>query len=95
MTPLVVRSEYPKLNTVEVPWWWSRDDEAQLRHRLEKLIEGGDISELETVDHGVFVGSDGDRPVRSGGDREERADPCWEPLEGRLRRVSSEARHSR
>ena len=66
MTPLVGRSEYPKLNTVDVPWWWSRDDEAQLRHRLEKLIEGGAVSELETVDHGVVGGSDGDGPVRSG-----------------------------
>ncbi len=53
MTPLVGRSEYPKANTVDIPWWWSVDDEAQLRHRLEKLIEGGDVSELETVDHGV------------------------------------------
>ncbi len=60
MTPLVVRSEYPKVDNVDVPWWWSRDDQAQLRHRLEKLIEG-DVSELETVDHSVVGGSDGDR----------------------------------
>jgi hypothetical protein len=50
---------------VNVPWWWSVDDEAQLRHRLEKVIEGGNVSELETVDHGVVVGSDGDRPVET------------------------------
>jgi hypothetical protein len=50
---------------VDVPWWWSVDDEAQLRHRLENVIEGGDVYELETVDHGVVVGYDGDRPVET------------------------------
>jgi hypothetical protein len=53
------------VNGVDVPWWWSVDDEAQMRHRLEKLIEGGDVYELETVDHGVVVGYDGDRPVET------------------------------
>ena len=65
VTPFVLRSEYPKANNVDVPWWWSVDDEAQLRHRLEKVIEGGDVYELETVDHGVVVGYDGDRPVET------------------------------
>jgi hypothetical protein len=58
-------SECPKVNGVDVPWWWSVDDEAQMRHRLEKLIEGGDVYELETVDHDVVVGYDGDRPVET------------------------------
>ena len=65
MTPFVLRSEYPAANNVDVPWWWSVDNEAQLRHRLEKVIEGGDVYELETVDHGVVVGYDGDRPVKT------------------------------
>ena len=65
VTPFVLRSEYPKANNVDVPWWWSVDDEAQLRHRLEKVIEGGDVYELETVDNGVVVGYDGDRPVET------------------------------
>ncbi len=65
VTPFVLRSEYPKANNVTVPWWWSGDDEAQLRHRLEKVIEGGDVYELETVDHGVVGGYDGDRPVET------------------------------
>ncbi len=100
VAPFVLRSEYPKANNVNVPWWWSVDDEAQLRHRLEKVIEGGDVSELETVDHGVVVGSDGDRPVRSdpvrsGGDRDVRTHPRQESPEGRLRRASSETSHSR
>jgi hypothetical protein len=34
-------------------------------NRLEKVIEGGDVYELETVDHGVVGGYDGDRPVET------------------------------
>lgn len=65
VTPFVLRSEYPSANDVDVPWWWSIDDEAALRSRLEKIVEGGDIYDLETVDHGVVVGYDGDRPVET------------------------------
>jgi hypothetical protein len=32
---------------------------------LEKVIEGGDVYELETVDHSVVVSYDGDRPVET------------------------------
>nr|WP_202877465.1 hypothetical protein [Haloglomus irregulare] len=65
VTPFVLRSQYPKANNVEIPWWWNVADKVQLRHRLEKVIEGGDIYELETADHGVVVGYDGDRPVKT------------------------------
>ncbi len=65
VTPFVLRSEYPAANNVDVPWWWSVDDEDQLRHRLEKAVEGGDVYELETVDHGVVVGYEGNRPVET------------------------------
>ncbi|WP_152423377.1 hypothetical protein [Haloterrigena salina] len=40
VTPFVLQSEYRKANNVDVPWWWSVDDEAQLRQQLEKVIEG-------------------------------------------------------
>jgi hypothetical protein len=33
-----------------------------LCHRLEKVIKGGDVYELETVNHGVLIGDDGDCP---------------------------------
>lgn len=52
------------MNTVEVPWWWRVDHDAQVRKRLEKVIEGGNVYWLETVDHGV-VGYEGDRPVET------------------------------
>ncbi|SDK18304.1 hypothetical protein SAMN05216226_1351 [Halovenus aranensis] len=65
VTPFVLRSEYPAANNVDVPWWWSVDGEEQLRHRLEKVVEGGDVYELETIDHGVVVGYEGDRPVET------------------------------
>lgn len=48
-------------NNVDVPWWWGVEDEAQLRHRIEKVVEGDNVYELETVDHGVVVGYDCDR----------------------------------
>jgi hypothetical protein len=65
VTPFVFRSEYTAANSVDVPWWWSVDDEAQLRQRLEKIVEGGEVYELETIDHGVVVGYEGDRPVET------------------------------
>lgn len=65
VTPFVLRSEYPKAVNVDVPWWWSVNEEAHLRKRLEKFIEGGDVYELETIDHGVVVGYEGDRPVKT------------------------------
>jgi hypothetical protein len=61
-----------------------------MRHRLEKLIEGGDVYELETVDHGVVVGYDGDRPGPSSGDRDVRTHPRRESLGARLRRDTSD-----
>ena len=63
VTPFVLRSEYPATNNVDVPWWWRVNDEAQLRRRLEKVVEGGDVYKLEAIDHGVVVGYEGDRPT--------------------------------
>jgi len=34
VTPFVLWSEYPTANNVDVPWWLTVDDEAELRHRL-------------------------------------------------------------
>ncbi|QDX41781.1 hypothetical protein [Salarchaeum sp. JOR-1] len=65
VTPYVLRSEYPATNDVDVPWWWSVDDESQLRHREEKIVEGGDVFRCETIDHGQVVGYTGDRPVET------------------------------
>jgi hypothetical protein len=69
VTLFVLRSEYPATNNVDVPWWWSVDDEAQLRQRLEKIVEGGDVYELETIDHAVVVGYERDRPVETAKNR--------------------------
>lgn len=41
------------------------DDASQLRQRLEKIVESGDIYELETVDQGVVVGYEGGCPVET------------------------------
>ncbi|MDG5777765.1 hypothetical protein VB773_19470 [Haloarculaceae archaeon H-GB2-1] len=30
---------------------------------MERIHEGGDVCEVKTVDHGVVIGYDGDRPV--------------------------------
>jgi hypothetical protein len=65
VTPYVLRSEYPATNDVDVLWWWSVDDESQLRHREEKIVEGGDVFRCETIDHGQVVGYTGDRPVET------------------------------
>ena len=65
VTPFVLRSEYPATNNVDVPWWWGVDGSIQLRHRLEKIVEGEDVYELETVDHGVVVSYDGIRPIET------------------------------
>ena len=65
VTPFVLRSEYPAANDVDVPWWWSVEEDIQLRHRLEKIVEGENVYELETVDHGVVVGYGGNCPVET------------------------------
>jgi hypothetical protein len=64
VTPFVLRSEYPKTNNVDVPWWWAenRDD---LRFREEKMLESGEVYRLQTVDHGQVVKYLGDRPVKT------------------------------
>lgn len=65
LTPFVLRSEYPETNDVNLPGWWQIDDETSIRHRVEKIVEGKDIYELETVDHGTGIKYGGDRPIRT------------------------------
>lgn len=65
VTPFALQSEYPNTTDVNVPWWWDVDETAQLRKRLEKIVEGGDVYEVAAVDHGVVVGYDGDRPIET------------------------------
>ena len=65
ITPFVLRSEYPSTNDVDVPWWWAVDEEATLRYREERIVEGADVFRCETVDHGQVVGYSGDRPLET------------------------------
>lgn len=65
VTPYVLRSDYPGTNDVDVPWWWGVTEESSLRTRIEKIVEGGDVYSLETVDHGMVIGYEGDRPVET------------------------------
>lgn len=61
----MLRSEYPQATDVDIPWWWRVNDDTQLRHRLEKVIDDGDVCELDTIDHGVVVGYSGDRSIET------------------------------
>ncbi|MFC7135265.1 MULTISPECIES: hypothetical protein [Salinibaculum] len=65
VTPFVLRSTYPDTNDVDVPWWWSAEDEDALRTREERIVEGGDVYRCETIDHGQTVVYTGDRPVET------------------------------
>nr|WP_240147539.1 MULTISPECIES: hypothetical protein [Halorussus] len=65
LTPFVLWSEYPGTNDVNLPGWWQIDDEASIRHRVEKIVEGGNSYKLETVDHGTLIKYGGDRPVQT------------------------------
>lgn len=65
VTPYVLRSDYPGTTDMDVPWWWSVDDEYQLRQREARIVEGGDVYRCETIDHGQVVGYTGDLPVET------------------------------
>ena len=64
VTPFVLGSEQPGAADQTVPWWWDQSREC-LRERTEKLLEGGTVYELQTVDHGQRVIYTGDRPVET------------------------------
>jgi hypothetical protein len=72
VSPYVLASEYPGADEQDVPWWWApvtdgqasqEDFEAGLRRRTERVVDGGDVYELGTVDHGQVVAYDGDDAV--------------------------------
>lgn len=65
ITPFVLRSEYPGAAEVDIPWWWATGDNRRLRRRRERIVEGNDSYTLRTVDHGVVVGYDGNRPIET------------------------------
>ena len=50
---------------MDVSWWWSVDEESQLSHRGEQIVEGKDVYGCGTIDHGQVVGYTGDRPVET------------------------------
>ncbi|WP_248516316.1 hypothetical protein [Salinarchaeum laminariae] len=60
VTPYVLSSEYPGADDQSIPWWWDADG---VRRREERLVEGADVYELATVDHGQVVGYAGSDPV--------------------------------
>jgi len=64
LTPYVLESTYPNVDDHSVPWWWDTDPEG-LREREEKLLAGGQVYRLRTVDHGQIVGYAGDRPLET------------------------------
>jgi len=67
VSPFVLSSEYPGADGQDVPWWWETD--SQVRRRGTRLVNGGDVYTVETVDHGQvveFVGTDAVRTAKNG-----------------------------
>ena len=64
VSPYVTVSEYPGADDQPVPWWWTPRP-GGLRRREERLVENGDVYELETIDHGQVVGYGGPSPVET------------------------------
>ncbi|GGL64392.1 hypothetical protein [Halocalculus aciditolerans] len=64
VSPYVTASEYPGADDQSVPWWWTPRP-GGLRRRDERLVEDGDVYELETIDHGQVVGYGGPNPVET------------------------------
>jgi len=60
----VLHSEQPRTDGQSVPSWWDQS-RTQLRERTEKVLEGGEVYELETLDHGQCVTYTGTRPVET------------------------------
>ena len=64
VTPFVLHSEHPNADEQSVPWWWDSSREC-LRERKEKILEGGDVYDLQTIDHGQRVTYTGTSPVET------------------------------
>jgi len=62
VSPYVTASEYPGADDQSVPWWWTPRP-GGLRRREERLVEDGEVYELQTIDHGQVVGYGGPDPV--------------------------------
>lgn len=63
-TPFVLESEYPSAADLDVPWWW-KESRQEIREREEKILEQGDVYQLQTVDHGQVVMYEGNRPIET------------------------------
>jgi len=66
VTPFVLESEFPDADAQSVPWWWApdeRDATGGVRRRAERFVDGADVYELGTVDHGQVVPYSGSKPV--------------------------------
>ena len=64
LTPYVLESTHSNVDDHSVPWWWDAAPD-QLREHEEKLLAGGQVYRLRTVNHGQIVGYAGDRPVET------------------------------
>ncbi len=60
LSPYVVESAWPGADGQSVPWWWATD--GGLRRRTTRLVDGDDVYDVETIDHGQVVGYAGDAP---------------------------------
>lgn len=66
VTPYVTASEFPGADSQSVPWWWDvagRAATGGLRRRVTRLVEGEDVYDVETIDHGQTVPYAGSDPV--------------------------------
>jgi len=61
LSPYVLQSECPGADRQSVPWWWDNDE--NLRRRDTRFVDGVDVYDVATVDHGQVVGYAGDDPV--------------------------------
>jgi hypothetical protein len=64
LTPYVLESTHPNVDDHSIPWWWD-SPHGRLREREEKLLAGGEVYRLRTVDHGQLVGYAGDSPLET------------------------------
>lgn len=63
LSPYVLQSGHPGADRQSVPEWWS--SEGGLRRRTAQLVDGEDVYELATVDHGQVVEYTSRRPVET------------------------------
>jgi len=68
VTPYVLASQFPGADGQDVPWWWDVQGRAAsggLRRRATRLVDGADVYDLQTVDHGQTVPYAGDNSVET------------------------------